>query len=425
VSDGSNSLMSAYQADNSFKPSAEVSPEINPSPEQSDVETQKPERPESLADRHHALDLAAQDEREAVQSHKANVAALAAELGMDAEDLHLPASLAGYDAAVIAKVMADFGFEAEDFRSPAQVAQLKVACEQELKDQEELENIRQSLAEEESDEDETPDEEESDEDETPPEEEPKSEEEIKPPTERPSSLAELTDEQRTAMQKHITEVYQRSQQTNDPVYTEHLANCLAAALDIAPEHVEKFHAVAEILEFGAQNLLETILPGAINHYMRMNFHDAMNSYAPGFAESYTESVLEKTWNSVAGDDLPKYNTPEWVKLRDEISAKHAYLDGIDFRTDPKTGKPLTDLQALKMKAELVATLCRNQRVTPQAFQDAITKAKADAGRAQRRVSAGRMLGKGKSAGNIGREEKGVSLMDAYYLHNGNSFGSDK
>jgi hypothetical protein len=220
------------------------------------------------------------------------------------------------------------------------------------------------------------------------------------------------------MQQHVEQVWNRAQQVNDPVYSEHFTKALAGALGTPPEGMEALQSTVEILQFGAQGMLESALPAMVNAYLQQNFADVMEGYAPGFSANYTKQTLNSTWDAVRGNDLPAFGSPEFEELAKSVHEKHPFLNDIDFK-DSK-GNPLPVLDALRAKAELTSRLCRGERVTPKTIQAAVERGKADANKANRRVSASRSLGKGRSAGgNFTAEESTTSLRDAYNSQHSN------
>ncbi len=199
---------------------------------------------------------------------------------------------------------------------------------------------------------------------------------------------------------------------NDPVYTEHFTNSLAGILGTPPEHMETLQHTVQALQFGAMNLMEMAVPPLVHAYLQQHFAGVMENYAPGFSANYTNDVLSRTWDSVRGNDLPKFGTPEFQELANEVHEKHPFLNDIDFKD--RNGRPLPVMDALRAKAELTARLCRGERVTPQTIQDAVARGKADATRSNRRVSASRALGKGRATGTMKPTEKpATSLYDAF------------
>lgn len=319
----------------------------------------------------------------------------------EAEEFELPEAFTKFDADAIESILGLMGLTESDLLDPEQATLVLTELQEQF-----------PLAEQENGEE--ADEEEAEK----PEDKPEEKTEEKKPEARPSKLAELTPEQRTEMSAHIEQVWNRTQQVNDPVYTEHFTKALAGALQTPPEHMEALQGVVEILQYGAQNMLESALPAMVNAYLQTAFPEHMENFAPGFAASYTKQTLVSTWDAVRGTDLPAFGSPEFEELAKSVHEKHPFLNDIDFE-DAK-GNPLPVLDALRAKAELTARLCRGERVTPKTIQDAIARGKADANKTNRRVSASRALGKGHSTGgSFTSEERFFSLGDAYNARHSN------
>ena len=314
----------------------------------------------------------------------------------EAETFELPAQFTSFEKDEIDAVLGLMGLEHSDLLDEETAALV-------LSELEDAFGARES---EQADEDEA----------TEPEE--KEEPEEKKVEPRPSKLAELTEPQRVEMQQHVEQVWNRAQQVNDPVYSEHFTKALAGALGTPPEGMEALQSTVEILQFGAQGMLESALPAMVNAYLQLNFGDVMEGYAPGFSANYTKQTLVSTWDAVRGTDLPAFGSPEFEELAKSVHEKHPFLNDIDFK-DAK-GHPLPVMDALRAKAELTARLCRGEKVTPKTIQAAIAADRAQAARSTRRVSASRSLGKGRSAGgNFTAEETTTSLRDAYNSQHSN------
>jgi hypothetical protein len=317
----------------------------------------------------------------------------------EAETFELPAEFTPYDGDAIEAILGLMGLVEEDLRDPEQAALVLAELEEAFP----LEEGEEAADEEEANE-------------TEPEEKEKTEEKKVEP--RPSKLAELTKDQRAEMSKHVEQVWNRAQQVNDPIYSEHFTAALAGALGTPPEGMGALQNTVEILQFGAQNMLESALPAMVNAYLQQNFKDVIENYAPGFSASYTERTLTDTWDRVRGNDLPEFSADpqsEFQKLAEAVTAKHPFLQDIDFKDS--RGNPLPVLDALLAKATLTAKLIRGEKVTPATIQDAIAKDREKAAKSNRRVSASRSLGKGRSAGNsFTAEESTTTLRDAYRGH---------
>jgi len=435
--DGGNSIMDAYRADNSFQQAAEVSTD-RAEPERRPEEQQEPQKPESLSDRHHAIALEEQDAHTAARARKENIEALAEELGVDSEELRVPKSLTGYNASLIAKVMADFDFSVSDLKSPSKIELLKTACEDEARRAEELEleEVRKNLESEEDPEDEDEAEEgEEEAEESEEEEQPETEEkpEEQASIELPKTLREMTPEQRESMDKHLNEVYQAAMKANHPAYVEYSGEALAEVLDIEAEHRPKFQAAAQVLTTMGENMLQTRVPQLVGTFMMEHMPQLLEHFMPGSAALFRQAQIANTWQSVLEQDefkdlgLPKWNSPEFSQAAEKVHKANPWL--VDFDPPGPDGRPLPINEALFAKAAITARLLAGDRTSPKRMMEqaaqAFAKGKQEATRANRRVSAGRSLGAGKTTGKISERAEYLSMMDAYNLHHGNSFGSDK
>ena len=247
-----------------------------------------------------------------------------------------------------------------------------------------------------------------------PEEKEKTEEKKVEP--RPSKLAELTEPQRVEMQQHVEQVWNRSQQVNDPVYSEHFTAALAGALGTPAEGMPALQSTVEILQFGAQNLIESALPALNHRYMAQHLMPILEQMLPGITETHNLRTATATWDQVRDENeqfasLPDFESKEFIELRDKIRAASPWIDNWD--PDPK----MSPLQALKSKAELFARLAMGERVDPKKIQqqisDALVTGKRAAEKSNRRVSASRAIKGGRSTGTIGEAKERSSLMDAF------------
>jgi hypothetical protein len=400
-----NGLMQAYDDGapvHQGNPSQELA-DNGTSLEREKPETERDQLPETetLEDRR----LRYQEEDRAQAGTEAdNHAELARLLDVAADELSIHASLRGFQADTIAGYMQQFGLEAEDL-SDAKVARMLA---------------QQMKADGEAGEDS----EAEDEDET----EEKSEEnkaEEKPPEPRPSKLAELTEPQRAEMTKHVDQVWDHAQQVNDPVYTEHFENALAGALGTPPEARESLRNAVQVLQFGAQNLIESALPALVHQYMGQNFGQIFETYAPGLGAMYSEAAVANTWESVINQEeykslrLPSFGTPECDEAFQEANRNNPWL--ATFDPPGPNGQPMPMQQALKVRAGVIAKLIAGERLSPAKvnaqIQAAVETGKRSAERNNRRVSASRSLGSGRHADN--NTEKFTSLRDAYSSRHGN------
>ena len=337
----------------------------------------------------------------------------------DAEEFELPDAFTAYSAEDIEAVLGLMGLSEDDLKDPRFAALV-------LK---ELESSFSPVDSEDEADEETEDAEEEEAEEKAEEKQP----EEKKPEEKPATnplakkLADLTPEERTAMQAHIEQVFDRSKQINAPVYTEHFVSALGKALDCPPEQMERLGGVVEILQFGAQNLVESAVPALVHRYMQENFAPnfgaIMESYAPGLADSYREAVVANTWADTLEMDefkdagLPKFGTPEFDEAAKTVHEKNPWLN--DFDPKDKNGRPLPILEALHVKAAVTARLLAGEKLSPKQVMAQIAEAQAavrkNAEGHTRRVTASRILSSGRHTSGSMEKPKSEreSLMDAY------------
>ncbi|HTZ95585.1 MAG TPA: hypothetical protein VMB18_04245 [Terriglobales bacterium] len=323
-----------------------------------------------------------------------------ADLGAD----NIPEDLQEFDPDDLAAAMMRLGLEDADLEDPRWVKALRMALENQ------------------TGEDETEEEETEETEEAKPEE--------KPAAANPdakSKLADLTPEEKQVMQAHIEQVYQRAKQVNNGIYHEHFCSSLAKALECPPEEMGRLNDVVEILEYGAQNLLQTALPGLVTEYMQANFAPQfgaiLESYAPGLADSFRTATVENTWHDVCDMEefkdahLPRFGTPEFQEAAQKVHAANPWLN--DFDPKGPDGKLLPVLEALRVRAVVTARLLAGERMSPKVMAeriaDAVETGRKSAERSTRRVSASRVLRGGRTAGELGKSEGGEreSLMDAW------------
>jgi hypothetical protein len=332
----------------------------------------------------------------------------------EAEQFELPEAFTAYAPEDIEAVLGLMGLTEDDLKEPRFAALA-------LK---ELEASFQPAGEEESSEE---PEQTEDETEKPKEKPEEKSEEKKPAATLPSTLAELTEEQRVEMNKHVEQVWERTQKTNAGPYHENFVKSLAGILETPPEHMQSLDRTIQALEWGAQSIVETAVPAVVTEYLQQHivaifrqvlpqvFPEALESYMPGASADYSERTLTSVWNGVRGD-LPEFSMEADSQFQ-ELSKK---LPPELASWEPKApdGSALPVRVALKAKAEVVAKLMRGEKAGPRALQEAVVAAlehgRRSAERSNRRVSAGRALGKGHTAGTIGKQERSeTSLRDAY------------
>ena len=344
-----------------------------------------------------------EEDRQQARNEGDQHAQLARLLDVAPEDLSLHKLLRGFSADAIAGYMEQYGLDADSLADPRYARMLadRMTADGEAGEDSEAE-----------DEDEN----------TEKVEEKKAE---KPPEPRPSKLAELTEPQRAEMTKHIERVWNHVQQVTEPVYSEHFENALANALGTAPEHREALHNTVQILQFGAQNLMESALPALVHEWMGLNFGTAFESYAPGLGTMYSEAAVANTWESVIkseefkGLSLPSFGTPECDEAFQEATRANPWL--ANFDPPGPDGKPMRMQEALKLRAGVIARLIAGERLSPAKvaaqIQAAVETGKRSAEKNNRRVSASRSLGGGRHADN--NQEKFTSLRDAFQSRHGN------
>jgi hypothetical protein len=171
----------------------------------------------------------------------------------------------------------------------------------------------------------------------------------------------------------------------------------------------------------AANLVNTILPRLLPSMMSQ----AVEAVFPGFGKMYEGALHANTWEDLRASDatfksLHAFGTPEFQDAYKQTVKANPWIEQTQF-VDQKTGRPLSTPQTVATRYRIVAQLLSGQKVSPQATQDAINKGKQDATRSQRRVSAGRSLGAGRTTGKIAPstdKPEGGSLADAYNKHHG-------
>lgn len=223
---------------------------------------------------------------------------------------------------------------------------------------------------------------------------------------------------------------------NDPRAHTEFASSLAAVLAEPVSSEEERYAqvdkVTKLAEYGIHSAVTTALPHLLPQYVfpmiqswiDRNFAFAMESFAPGFSQSYSETTLSKAWEEVRGSDLPPYSTDadsEFQQLAAQVQKNHPEL--ASWQPTRPDGKPMPFREALRAKALVTAKMLRGERVSSQTLRQTITEAmetgKKSAEKSARRVSASRALGKGRTTGGIGKEESTTSLRDAYRAQHGN------
>lgn len=333
-----------------------------------------------------------------------------------------PEALQGFDRDAVEAAMISFGLTEADLEDERWVAAIADA----------LENAA------EADPDADPDAEEEDgdgseetEEEKPAEKKPEEKKPADLPV--PKSVEEFVagdPEKLKALNAHTEALYNRSQETNSPVMVDLVTQAVARAIGTPPEQMEVLRNTMDIVTTGVYGVVETavpkLLPALINDYMRQNFGLALEAVAPGLQESHITRTCEGIWGDVCGSDefkdaeLPKFGTPEFAEAAKAVHEKNPWLN--EFDPKGPDGKQLPVLKALRVKAELTARLLRGERVdskkTMQLIADAIATTKKSASNANRRASASRISGAGKTTGTIEKKAEYYGLMQAWQAGSG-------
>jgi hypothetical protein len=327
-----------------------------------------------------------------------------------AEEFSLPAEFAAYSAEDIAAVCGLLGLEESDLKEPRFAALA-------LK---ELEASFPQIGDEEAEEEEeteTEEEAETQEDEAPEEK----------PAEKPVDVAHAVLAP-TELESYMDRTFEKVAQVSSPQISEEFALAVNGILTANPqseaERYQNVRTLCKVMEWGGVSLMQSALPAMVDQYMQENFapnlmrafSHVLEQHLPGVTESFHRDTATRTWDAVRSEDdrfadLPDFESQEFVQLRDRIRAANPWIDGWD--PDPK----MPPLQALKAKAQLFARLALGERVDPkrvaQQISDALVTGKRSAEKSNRRVSAGRMLGRGRTSGTIGDQKERSSLMDAW------------
>jgi hypothetical protein len=230
-----------------------------------------------------------------------------------------------------------------------------------------------------------------------------------------------------ALEEHIQATYQRASAMSEPVMTDVFVTGLARALQTPAENVPMLKEVVDVLQYGGYALVEAsipkLLPALVDEYMNRNFYPMVEHFIPGLREGHAERTVQSIWGETleqeefSGKGLPKFGTPEFHEAAKSVHEKNPWLN--DFDPKGPDGKQLPPLQAMRIRAAVTARLLVGERIDSkkqaQLITDAIAKGKKDAEGTNRRVSASRMLGRGKTAGEVGKRENDSreSLIDAW------------
>jgi hypothetical protein len=241
----------------------------------------------------------------------------------------------------------------------------------------------------------------------------------------PKSLAELNPEQAKQLSDHVAALYERAEQTSQPIMKDVMVDSLARAMQTPAEHIPELAAVVDILNYGGRALVEAAVPQMVGSYfqdfVQNHLPQVLENLYPGMQASYAQAQAGNVWSDVCAAeefkslDLPAFGTPEFQAVADKLYAANPWLN--DFDPLGPDGKQLPVAQALKAKAEVCARLLAGARVDPKAelkrIAEAVQTTKQAVDSRNRRVSASRSLGAGRTAGVIGEEERATSLFDAY------------
>lgn len=307
-----------------------------------------------------------------------------------AGESELPEGLEGFDRAEIEALAEQFGLDENDLQNPKILKMLaaKLAEQAEGEDSEQQESPEQKP------------------------EQPQSEQPAQPTQAlTPENFQQYVEQVRTIV---------NDPSLNDPMMVQAFKNELLEWFDAqSPEAKASVDRFANAAMIGATNMISTLVP----RIMQYQLASMIESILPGLAESHYDALAHNTWESVREDgkyhDLPKFGTPEFYSAAERVHKENPWLAEMDFK-DAK-GHPLPIREAMREKATLTAKLLAGEKFTPEMINKAVKQGEARATRASRRVSAGRMLGAGRSRGEIGHQQPYSSLMDAYHSREGKSF----
>jgi hypothetical protein len=269
------------------------------------------------------------------------------------------------------------------------------------------------------------------------EQEEQKEEPAKEPIPMPASLEELlqpgNEKALEAFNAQNQEVWQRSQATSAPVMVDFVVNELARTMETPIEAIPALRDAVQVLNFGAQNFIESTVPKMVEQHLvsfaQNHFQQVLEAYIPEIAEmrqSYAENLAAKTWaDTIASEEfaslkLPAFATDEFNALAEKVYQQNPWLATLD--PVDADGKQLPLREALRAKAQVAARLCAGDRVNAKEILrqvvEASKTAKRNAESNQRRVSASKMLGRGRSTGSIGSTESHYGLSDAWNERHG-------
>ncbi len=227
-----------------------------------------------------------------------------------------------------------------------------------------------------------------------------------------------------AAERHAQQIIADIKQFNSPENVQAFRNELAAVFGAdSPEAAANCDRLTNVILTGAHSLLATAVPALIERHLG----NALESVMPGLGDMYRDAMLHNIWSDAKNSDaaykgFPDFGSPEFYDLAEKVHAAHPWLSNFDLR-DPH-GNPLPVRDALMAKAKLTCRLIAGEKITPETLKASFEKGKAEANRSNKRVSAGRALGAGRSTGQIAPAHKapeGGSLMDAWKSRHGGGF----
>ena len=184
-----------------------------------------------------------------------------------------------------------------------------------------------------------------------------------------------------------------------------------------------------MLGYAGQALIESAMPKMLPQLgviTQENFASMLEMAIPGLQESFRQASVDNTWAATMeqeefkGLNLAKLHTPEFGEAMQECCDKNPWF--LNFIPTGPGGERLPNLEALRVKMAIGARLMAGQRITPAKIaaqvSEALATGKRGAERSTRRVSTNRMLGKGRTTGAMGQEERTTSLRDAYNAEHG-------
>jgi hypothetical protein len=336
----------------------------------------------------------------------------------------IPASLQRYSPTQIGAAMEALGLDHSDLEDPRWTAVLLAQLEASDPDSEEGDDSEDDEPETELEEDDQPEEK---------SEEPKAEEKKEEPA-APIAHRELLPEE---VDQYVEKTWAKMEQVSSPQMRELFAENLDEVLSKVPanedERKAQLRTFVNLAEYGVMSMVQSAheamtreflqanLTQANHEYLSANLLPALEHFLPGLTEAHHRQSATTCWDAVRSEndafaDLPDFESPEFVELRDKIRAANPWIDSWD--PDPK----MPPMQALKQKAALFARLALGERVDPKRhaaqIADALQVGKRSAERSTRRVTASGMLGKGRSSGSIGEQKERAGLMDAWNAQHG-------